>query len=132
MAGGEERGDRGLLEVAATYSRSRYWTASTGEVLRGGCFILHLRRFTWQRGFGATIEEALMDLAATLRWWVESFDEYDPPEDYPAEPPVVGPVRDALRRGGLLEELRAGVSEPVLDPVDEASVEPPPSPPRPP
>jgi predicted RNase H-like HicB family nuclease len=119
VAGSETRDlDGRELEVAAMYSRSKFWPTTKGEVLCG-CYVLRLRRFSWQHGIGETVEEALGDLATALRYWLESFDEYEPPEDYPGEPPVFGAIRDAVRRGDLLDELRAGLGQAVLDPVDE-------------
>ena len=51
------------------------------------------------------------------------FDDYEPPENYEDEPLVISEVRAAARRGDLLEQLRAGLGEPVLDPDDERSRE---------
>lgn len=126
MAGpGAEQESPGF-DVRVVYSRSRYWAAPLGEVRRGGCYSLRLSDFSWQEGVGATIEAGLADLARALRYWVEQFDDYEPPSDYPEEPSAIRRIRAAVRRGSLLDELRGGLREPVLDPDDE----PPPPVPR--
>lgn len=114
-----DTGSSPSLAVDAIYSRSLPWLAPGGEVRFGHCYVLRLRRFTWQRGVGETVAEALADLERALRYWVESFDDCEPPDGYEGEPAVIGELREAIVRGDLLEQLRSGLREPVLDPDDE-------------
>lgn len=110
---------QGEFDVVAVYSRSRWWVTKTGEVRRGGCYVLRLHDFSWECGEGETLEEALVDLENSLRHWLEHFDGYDPPEDYPEEPPAIQTIREGVYRGELMKWLRAGLGEPILDPPDE-------------
>lgn len=119
MTHGTTGAQRTDSDVRALYSRSRWWLTKEGEVRRGGCYVLRLCDFSWECGEGETLEDALVDLGDSLRYWLEHFDDYEPPEDYPEEPPAIQTIRETVRRGELLEWLRAGLREPVLDPLDE-------------
>jgi predicted RNase H-like HicB family nuclease len=98
---------RKRFDVAIQYSR-------TVDV-----YDARLADFQWGWGYGETEDAAVEELCNSLQQWLERWD--GDREGFGVESPIVRRLHGAWREGTLLEQLRAGMREAVLDPSDEPS-----------
>ena len=128
MDDGDSGRRAGLFDVELLYTRSEWLLIGPDGAPRKGAYRARLAG-AWAQGAGDTPDEAMQDLVACLRRWVQEWNRE--PDDNEARyslrakgyessgPELVGRLRRELRAGTLGDTLRAAAGEATLEPSED-------------